>query len=196
MKILKLFGVVINLSLCVYSCDPPTESNQSVFCRARYVLTGVVLSSRLTSEEAVFQIKVTSNIKGIIARPGSKVTLYGSGTSEPCGPTLLKNNQKYLIYVGWISRAPNKLQVAEYTDPSTNKIRKFKNYDCSCEIQIDLSWNPASGPPASPRDTCVIRDQEFDCNFDEGFCARRPAYPYGPKVCQWIAPQTPCTPRG
>ena len=64
------------------------------------------------------------------------------------------------------------------------------------QIQIDLSWNPASGPPASPRDTCVIRDQEFDCNFDEGFCARRPAYPYGPKVCQWIAPQTPCAPRG
>ena len=26
------------------------------------------------------------------------MTLHGSGTSEPCGPTLLKKNQKYLIY--------------------------------------------------------------------------------------------------
>lgn len=61
------------------------------------------------------------------------------------------------------------------------------------KVEVNIPEQPFFGEPAPIGDKCVITEREYNCHFDEGYCARRPSDSYGPRSpCQWVAPTTPC----
>ncbi|XP_048739849.2 uncharacterized protein LOC125654103 [Ostrea edulis] len=191
-------GVVIALCILnfinfVFGCYPIINHDQSQYCSAQYVFTGVVRSSRETDSEAVFQIQLTSTIKGRIGFPGSMTTVYGRGKLNSCGPTRLNRNQEYILYTSTYDPSTNRPEIFVQHDPNFTNLNRIKRYDCSCEIEIDLPRQPFPNSMTPAEDKCVITEREYNCNFFKGYCGRRNGI-YGSQVCQWIAPNNVCPP--
>uniref|UniRef100_K1R2I8 Tripartite motif-containing protein 2 n=1 Tax=Magallana gigas TaxID=29159 RepID=K1R2I8_MAGGI len=59
----------------VYGCDPLIQSDQSLYCDAQFVFVGIVKYAKVTRDEAIFRIRVTSNLKeNEITRKVSEIT--------------------------------------------------------------------------------------------------------------------------
>ncbi|XP_022290807.2 uncharacterized protein LOC111102394 [Crassostrea virginica] len=180
--------VIIGGLAVVYGCTPFTEHDQTKYCRAQYVFTGMVRNFKEDRIENTFTIQVTSNIKGRISYSGRYVTVYGRGSLNSCGPTRLQRNKEYLLYVSVYDRKP---EINEYRDATFTNVNRINNYDCSCQVEMNLPWQPVPESTTNPRDNCVVTQKEFDCTFQRAYCARRHSL-YNPGSCQWIAPKTVC----
>lgn len=184
--------VIVSILYAVYGCDPLIQSDQSLYCDAQFVFVGIVKYAKVTRDEAIFRIRVTSNLKGQIGYSGKTVTVFGSGLFDSCGPPSFKVNKKYILTVSKYS-TPNRMMLGTYYEPTTANLNRFKKYDCSCKVEVNIPEQPFFGEPAPIGDKCVITEREYNCHFDEGYCARRPSDSYGPRSpCQWVAPTTPC----
>lgn len=56
---------------------------------------------------------------------------------------------------------------------------------------MNLPWQPFPESTTPAKDKCVITENEFDCTFEKGYCARR-RNRYGPGPCTWNAPNIVC----
>lgn len=153
--------------------------------------TGTVLSYKETDIEAVFKIRVNSNIKGRLANSGRVITVYGRGSLNSCGPTRLDRNKEYLLYVSIYDASTRRPEINEFFEATATYLNRINNYDCSCEVEMNLPWQPFPESTTPAKDKCVITQNEFDCTFEKGYCARR-RNRYGPGPCTWIAPNIVC----
>ncbi|XP_061189030.1 uncharacterized protein LOC133197140 [Saccostrea echinata] len=181
--------LLISLIKFVYGCEPFVYHDQSSYCNADYAFSGIVQDSQETDKESIFQVQVTSNIKGQVAYKGGIITVYGRGRMNSCGPTWLRLNKEYILYVSIDDELTNKLQITEPHEFNQTIINRIKSYDCYCKVEINLPQQsiPDSSIPA--REKCVITEREWDCTFQNGYCARtrcRGQSRCGSGECQWF----------
>nr|XP_022300771.1 uncharacterized protein LOC111108975 [Crassostrea virginica] len=195
---MAFIGLVLSVNFIsvVLACFPSINHDQNSFCRSDYAFTGFVLRSSETNRESVFQIQLTSNLKGRVAIPGQLLTIYGRGSGNSCGPHRLNRFQGHVLYVS--SRSfpdePARLEITEHHTFDPVNVNRVANYDCSCEIVINLPQQPNNVDTTPAGDKCVITENEYDCNFRQGFCSRQQS-PFGAGRCSWIAPTIPCPQR-
>nr|XP_034307982.1 uncharacterized protein LOC105344926 [Crassostrea gigas] len=183
----------LNLTSFAFGCGPFIQHDQNRFCRSEFAFTGFVLQSTEREIESVFLIQLTSNLKGRIALPGQLLTIYGRGSANSCGPHRLNRLQGHIIYVGrseFPDEAP-RFEIHEHHDFNLVQLNSIANYDCSCEVEIDLPQQPLQGSTVPPGDKCVITENEYDCRFRQGYCSRRRSFLGGDR-CRWTVPNTVC----
>lgn len=199
-----LSTLVLCLCVCVpvsLACYPSVRHDQQTFCDSRYVFVGVVQRTIDLRSERVFLVTVQSNLRGTVGYPGSSIFVFGFGRQNSCGPTVLQNGQRYILYGSNDVLEPRKISLVHHEFLSTYNINKLRNYDCSCKIAIgnrrlsDLNpvniQVPQNG--VSPRDQCIVVHDSWSCAFRTGFCARR-LTPYG-RICTYQVPLSNCVDR-
>ncbi|XP_061187282.1 uncharacterized protein LOC133195455 [Saccostrea echinata] len=180
--------LVFNFIKFVFGCGSYVYHDQTPFCNAAYAIVGIVQDSWESADESLFQVKVTSNMKGQVTSTGGVITVSGRGRMHSCGPTRMTRNKAYIIYLSIDEDSSYKLKITEKEDFRLTTMDRIWNYDCSCQIEINLPRQsiPNSGIPA--RDKCVITERELGCPFQNGYCTRRNSR----NVCQWVPGVNDC----
>ncbi|XP_062573740.1 uncharacterized protein LOC134235624 [Saccostrea cucullata] len=187
--------VLICLIKFVFGCEPFVYHYQNIYCNADYVFSGYVQESSETYTASIFQVRVTSMIKGQLANKGEIITVYGRGWGHSCGPTWLRLNKEYILYVSIEDEATNKLQITGQQEFNQSTVGIIRSYDCACKVEINLPQQsiPNSNVPASQK--CVITEREWDCTFQNGYCGRtrcRGQSRCGSSDCQWFPGASIC----